>query len=235
MFPEQIFSRICHVKIGYEDRERHIRSEFAKRGVPVNWYLDHDIPDLSAEDRISSLNPAALSLALKHIGIWHEFLKTDLPFCLVFEDDVFLARNFVARLRDCIEELGAGRKAVVYLGNGGNYYTAWSKLTKGRSLYPATHSRCTDSYVLTRSAAEARCAWFADRKPVQPIDFEVNFSDRDTGTEILWFERPVVEQGTHNGRFATSIGDRQRPLWYKRLEWGFKKYRRQFFGHSAAD
>lgn len=173
-------------------------------------------------------------MARKHIGIWRAFLSTDLPFCLVFEDDVFLARNFIPRLADCLSELGPERQAVVYVGNGGNYYTPRSKLTKGRSLYPGKHSRCTDSYVLTRSAAQARHQWFEGRQIADPIDIAVNLSDQETGTEILWFERPIVEQGTHNGRFATSITPaRQRPLWFKRLEWAWKKYRRQLFGHAA--
>lgn len=235
MFPSHVFTKICHVKTGYEDRERHIHKEFAHRGVPVNWFLDHDVPDLPEEDRHSVLKAAEVSLTRKHIGIWREFLKTDQPFCLVFEDDVFLARNFVARLLDGINELGADRRAVVYLGNGGNYYTPWSAMKKGRCLYPAQHSRCTDSYLLTRSAAEARCQWFDSNPLTRPIDLQVNISDADTGVEILWFERPIVEQGTHNGRFVTSmLPGRYRPLWYKWLEWRWKKYRRMLFGHSAS-
>ncbi|CDX17826.1 conserved hypothetical protein [Mesorhizobium sp. ORS 3324] len=230
---DQVFTRICHVKTGYEDRERHIYDEFDRHGIPVNWYLDHDVADLSPEDLRSGLKPAEISLTLKHLGIWQEFLQTDLPYCLVFEDDVFLARNFSARLADCLHELDPSRHAVVYLGNGGNYYTPWYSLKNGQSLYPATHSRCTDSYILTRSAAQARCEWFANRRVTRPIDHEVNFSDRDAGVEILWFERPIVEQGTHNGRFLTSISDKQQPLWYKRLEWGWKKYRRMLLGHSS--
>lgn len=234
VFKNQVYIRICHVKTGYEDRERHIAAEFGRHGVPVNWYLDHDIADLEDEEQRSD-RPAQMSLSRKHIGIWRDFLKTDLPYCLVFEDDVFLARNFVPRLADCLGELSPDRKAVVYLGNGGNYYTPRSKLRPRQFLYPGKHSRCTDSYILTRSTAEARCQWFNDRKLDRPIDWEVNSSDNETGVEILWFERPIVEQGTHNGRFATSISpDRRRPLWYKRLEWAFKKYRRKLFGHTAA-
>ncbi|MDG4909836.1 glycosyltransferase family 25 protein [Mesorhizobium sp. WSM4898] len=208
--------------------------EFSRRGVPVNWFVDHDVPDLSESDRQSRLKPAEISLARKHIGIWDDFLMTEKPFCLVFEDDVFLSPNFVARLNDCIRELTVERQAVVYLGNGGNYYTSWLILRRGRSLYPAKHSRCTDSYVLTRSAAEARLRWFRENEFTKPSDLAVNNCDRETNTEILWFERPIVEQGSQNGRFKTSIStNRGRPLWYKRLEWRWKKFRRQFSGHRV--
>lgn len=238
-FPQNVFSRICHVKLGYEDRERHIIREFATRGVPVNWYLEWDVADISDGARnafaVNTLTPAAISLALKHAGIWREFLATDLPFCLVFEDDVFLAKNFVVRLAQCLSELGdPKRSAVVYLGNGGNYYTPLKALVEGRALYPGPHSRCTDSYVLTRSAAEARCAWFENNKLALPIDHQVNSIDAEKGIEVLWFERPIVEQGSANGAFSSSITPlRQRPRWYARVEWNWKKFRRRIFGHTT--
>ncbi|MDG4891797.1 glycosyltransferase family 25 protein [Mesorhizobium sp. WSM4887] len=88
--------------------------EFSQRGVPVDWFVDHDVPDLSEADRQSRLKRAEISLARKHIGIWDDFLRTEKQFCLVFEDDVFLSPNFVTRLNDCIRELTAERQAVVY-------------------------------------------------------------------------------------------------------------------------
>lgn len=238
IFPTNVFSRICHVKHGYQDRERHILSEFRRRGVPVNWYLDWDIADISEAQRhlfsACGVNPAEVSLSMKHVGIWREFLATDLPFCLVFEDDVFLARDFVARLRQCLDELGdPKRSAVVYLGNAGNYYTPRTSLVNGRSLYPAPHSRCTDSYLLTRSAADARCRWFMKNKLERPLDHQVNVIDAHANIDVLWFERPIVEQGSANGAFPTSITpSRQRPRWYARMEWNWKKFCRLYFGHS---
>ncbi|TJX12523.1 MAG: hypothetical protein E5W21_36960, partial [Mesorhizobium sp.] len=111
------------------DRRRHIVREFERRGVPVTFYTDWDQPDITP-DILAELvapsftHPPAVSLALKHVGIWRDFLETDLPYCLVFEDDVFLARDFVAKFRQGLAELGSPmRKAVIYLGNGSNYYT----------------------------------------------------------------------------------------------------------------
>lgn len=240
MFPsDQIFTRVCHVKSGYEDRERHILKEFGRRGVPVNFYTEWDREDITDTMRVSltgadALSAAALSLAMKHIGIWREFLKSGKPYCLVFEDDVFLARDFVSKLKACIIELGSPeRKSVVYLGNGSNYYVAWKNLRKGQRLYPAKHARCTDSYLITRPVAESRCAWFATNKISTTIDHLIEKVDPMIGVEMLWFERPIVEQGSENGAFRSAIIDKKRPLWVKRLEWNWKKYRRRFFGHTA--
>lgn len=240
MFPDQVFTRVCHVKSGFEDRERHIIKEFGRRGVPVHFYTDwdrQDIPDAMRDSFTDSetLSLAALSLGLKHLGIWREFLESDKPYCLVFEDDVFLARDFVAKLNLCIAELGSPeRMAVVYLGNGSNYYVAWKNLRKGQRLYPAIHARCTDSYLITRPVAEARCAWFAHNKISSTIDHLIEKVDPKIGVEMLWFERPIVEQGSENGAFRSAIYDRKRrPLWLRRLQWNWKKYRRQIVGHTS--
>lgn len=240
MFPsDQVFIRVCHVKKGYEDRERHIREEFNKRGVPVNFFLDWDVADVTEEAKASftasnRLRASEISLGLKHIGVWREFLKTDLPYCLVFEDDVFLAKNFVRKLNECLAEIGSpARRAAVYLGNGCNYYVAGWKLRKGQQLYPALHARCADSYLITRPVAEARLAWIDKHKVSLPIDHQIEFIDEQLGIEMLWFERPIVEQGSQNGAFQSSVAGRRHLLRFKQIDWFLVKHWRRFFGHSS--
>jgi len=239
-FPrDQVFTRICHVKQGYDDRRRHIVREFERRGVPVYFYTDWDQADITPEIRNELVAPAlthlaTVSLALKHVGIWRDFLETDLPYCLVFEDDVFLARDFVAKFRQGLAELGGStRKAVIYLGNGSNYYTPSWKLRKGQKLYPALHARCADSYLITRPVAEARCAWIAQNKISTAIDHQIEQMDERLGVEMLWFERPIAEQGSENGSFHTSVASKKQPLFYKKLKWTLKKFRRMIFGYNA--
>ncbi|MER8374398.1 glycosyltransferase family 25 protein [Mesorhizobium sp. M1406] len=238
-FPaDQVYVRVCHVKQGYEDREQHIARQIGRHGIPATWYLHWDVADITDEEVERLTVPGALKLAelscsLKHIGIWRDFLKTDKPYCLVLEDDVFLAANFNTKFNAALAELGdPNRKAAIYIGNAGTYYISAFKLKRGQHLYPAPHGRSTDSYIITRSVAAERCAWFDARKMSAPIGHEIDRADAALGVEVLWFERPFVEQGTHNGAFLTSINpDSQRPLWYKRMEWRYKKYRRQLVGH----
>lgn len=239
-FPSDlVYVRVAHVKTGYEQREIHIREQFRNHGMPINWYLDWDVPDFTDDDVRRLVAPGwlkmpALSCTMKHIGIWRDFLRTDFPFCLVLEDDVFLASDFNAKLNMCLSEFGGpARKAVVYIGNAGNYYISAFKLKTGKHLYAANHSRATDSYLITRPVAQARCDWFDSHQIGGPIGHELDRIDPKHGVEVLWFERPFVEQGTQSGAFKTSIGvNKQLPLWYMRLEWNWKKYRRQLFGHT---
>ena len=233
---DDVFTRVCHVKRGYEDRERHILREFERRGVPADFFLDWDMPDMSPEMRASlfgpNVSPQNASLSLKHRGIWKEFLDSGKPYCLVFEDDVFLAKDFVSKLARCIDELGdPSRHAAVYLGNGGNYYIGWRQLERGRCLYPARHGRCMDSYLITRSVAEARCDWFSKNVQTKGIHHQVDTIDPLLGVEVLWFERPIAEQGTHTGAFKTSLySTKYRPLWVKKMLWHWKKHTRRFAG-----
>ncbi len=239
-FPtDEVFVRICHVKRGYEDRERHILKEFGRRGVPVNFFLDWDIPDVTEEIRAllvgsDKLLPSEISLALKHVGIWRAFLETDKPYCLVFEDDVFLDADFVAKFNECLAEFGSpDRKAVVYLGSGSNYYVPLWKLRKHQNLYPALHARCADSYLITRPVAKARLDWLAEHRLSKPIDHQVEYIDKKLDVEMLWFERPIVEQGSQNGAFQSAVAGASRRLWFKQISWNWKKATRRFFGRSV--
>ncbi|MEQ1941920.1 glycosyltransferase family 25 protein [Mesorhizobium sp. VNQ89] len=231
---DRIFTRVCHVKVGFEDRRRHIESEFAARGVPFEFFLDHDIADLSKDEIAASpLAAPQYSLARKHIAIWEEFLTTDLPYCLVFEDDVFLAQDFVAKLAVCLDEMGSpDRFCAVYLGNGSNYYIAARELVSGRHLYAGNRSRCTDSYLITRPVAAARLDWLKRNPLDRSIDLQLDVIDPQLGVEILWFERPIVEQGSQNGSFQSSLSYQPRPLWQQAIRWNWKKLKRKVTGHA---
>ena len=231
---DRIFTRVCHVKVGFEDRRQHIQTEFEARGVPFEFFLDYDIPDLSKEEiAASTLAAPQYSLARKHIAIWKAFLETDVPYCLVFEDDVFLADDFVAKLGVCLDEIGSpDRFCAVYLGNGSNYYVAARDLVPGRHLYPGTRSKCGDSYLITRPVAEARIDWLTRNPLDQNIDLQIDVMDPQIGVEILWFERPIVEQGSQNGTFHSSLSHQPRPLWQQAIRWNWKKFKRKATGHA---
>ena len=47
------------------------------------------------------------------------------------------------------------------------------------------------------------------------------------------FERPIAEQGSENGSFHTSVASKKQPLFYKKLKWTLKKFRRMIFGYNA--
>ena len=236
---DQVYTRVCHVKQGLEVRRAHIEREFSNRGVPVDFFFDHDIPDIApAELEAAPIKPGEYSLALKHIGIWRAFLDTGKPYCLAFEDDVFLAPDFVQKLGLCLDEFGdPARRAAVYLGNGCNFHIAASEIVPGRHLYRSNTSRCTDSYLITRPVAEARLDWLKRNRITMPIDHQVNVMDENLGIEVLWFERTIVEQGSENGAFASSLREStsslrasNRPLWLRNLLRCWKKAERRTRG-----
>ncbi len=107
------------------------------------------------------------------------------------------------------------------------------EVAEGPKLYPALHARCANSYLLTRPVAKARLDWLAEHRLSKPIDHQIEHIDEKLGIEMLWFERPIVEQGSQNGAFHSSIAGAARYLWLKRIGWSCKKAIRRFFGHNA--
>ena len=234
---DQVYTRVCHVKQGLEGRRAHIDREFSKRGVPVDFFLDHDIPDIDrAELAAVPIRPGEYSVALKHVGIWRAFLDTGKPYCLVFEDDVFLAPDFVHKLGLCLYELGdPARRAAVYLGNGCNLHIPASDIVPGQHLYRSNTSRCMDSYLITRPVAEARLDWLERNPLTLPIDHQVNVMDEELGIEVLWFEPTIVEQGSENGAFASSLRDSSRPGRFRKLIRRWKKAVMQLRGKGYTE
>lgn len=84
---------------GYEDREAHINAMLHEHGIPFEYMLRGDIADLGDGLAERFLAPAigipraAQSCAVKHLLIYEEIVRRDLPGALVLEDDiVFLPR-----------------------------------------------------------------------------------------------------------------------------------------------
>lgn len=50
---------------------------------------------------------------------------------------------------------------------------------------------------------------------------------------MLWFELPIVEQGSQSGVFQSSVAGRRRQLRLKQIDWSLVKHWRRLFGHTA--
>jgi len=228
---------IIHVKKGYEDRERSIIEQFARMEMPFEWVLDHDIPDLdqSVFDRYryygDKLRPAEISCSLKHILTWERIAAGEPEGAFVFEDDVLIdIGRFKQVASAAIEEfyVEGWETGHISLGDGCAMYVPWTKIRKGRMLYPAEQVRATDSYWITRQTARMRLAWLAEHGFYLPADHLINKIDNEVGIPILWLSPTVVTQGSHTGRFASQIQVWDRGEVKEKIKWFFKKIRRKY-------
>lgn len=236
MFPENVLVYVLHVDSPqYSERKRHILSTMKKHQIPFNWMLAGDIADINNNvleelfdgdlfDKASSI----ASCCYKHYLVWEAFLASEYQYLLVFEDDVFLSDDFIEKFRVSLKELSlrSHENLTIYYGNAANLYTPSKLIQDSKTLYENTQCRAADSYLLTRESALKRCEYIQKNKFSLSVDLQTNVMDPILGIDILWFERPIVEQGSQSGCFKSSIQKNKYPQWMVKILWMLKKHRR---------
>jgi glycosyl transferase family 25 len=210
------------------ERRKLIESQLSALDLRHEFILDYDIPAITPQlrermIRSDDLSPAQQSCALKH---WHAHVlaqQRGYNRVLVLEDDVILAPDFAdVFARAMREELALAAPHVTFLGCGGHYYVPRHELQAGKLLYRQNQGRFADSYIVDRGAVERRLQWLEQHGIARPIDHLFEAIDRELGTEMYWLEPPIVEQGSHNGRFASAL-ESSHPLWFQALQYRWKK------------
>ena len=224
----------------FADRIEHIRAEMTRFGIRFEWVFDFD-PDsidpalLERTFAPSDLRISHQSLVLKHAATWHACVERNLRRVLVFEDDVVLAPHFPRVFDRAMHE--ADRLApgyLVYLGCGDNRYVE-EAAQAATTLVPGGPLSAADAIVFDREAARRRLQWMSSHRVTRPADWLMREVDRECGTPHFWLSEPVVEQGSMNGRFASSLDEkrRRRGRLYAWLRYRWSKWRYRNLGGRA--
>ena len=212
----------------FVERRRFIEAQMQALGLPFEFVLDFDIPDIPQALRArlfrgDGLSPAQQSCALKHWQAHQLILQRNLSRALILEDDVILSKEFWPALKGLMhEELALGDPHVTFLGCGGHYYVPHEHIRAGQWLYPRNQGKFADSYIVSQSTAKKRLDWIDHNGITLPIDHTFEHIDRTLATPMFWLEPPVVEQGSHNGKFSSTL-DKSHPLWFQALQFRWKK------------
>jgi len=83
----------------------------------VNGYkLPNHIIKTHVSSSYTSIGPkSAIGCALSHFKVWRTFLKTNAPYCIVFEDDVIVSKSFNTKLQKIINDVPSDFH-LLYLG-----------------------------------------------------------------------------------------------------------------------
>jgi glycosyl transferase family 25 len=212
----------------FVERRRFIEAQMAGLGLPFELVLDFDIPAIPEDLRQrlfrgSHLSPAQQSCALKHWQAHRLIAERGLSRALILEDDVIFSAQFLPALTGLMkEELALGDPHVTFLGCGGHYYVPHQQIRPGQWLYPRDQGKFADSYIVSLATVQRRLDWIAANGITQPIDHTFEHIDRTLATPMFWLEPPVVEQGSHNGKFSSAL-DKSHPLWFQALQFRWKK------------
>jgi glycosyl transferase family 25 len=221
----------------FTDRIEHMRAEMARFGIAFEWVFDFDPDSIDPEliERTfapSDLNLGHQSLVLKHAATWRACVQRNLKRVLVFEDDVVLAPHFPEALERAMREADALEPGwLVYLGCGDNRYVEGAQRSP-TMLVPGGPLSAADAIVFDRLAAQRRLQWMAGHRVTRPADWLMREVDGECGTPHFWLNDPVVEQGSMNGRFASSLDDkrRRRGRLYAWLRYRWSKWRYRNLG-----
>ena len=213
----------------FTDRAAHMRAELGRFDIPFEFIDTFNADDLDAatcECMLAPgtrLKPPDLSLILKHMEAFRRIVAAKQRCALILEDDVLLNERFDEELTAILEEAKAfDHPHIIQIGCANNMYVPKALLQPGRRLYEIDHGRATDSYLIGAEASRLRLEWLANRKFDRPVGHLFNESDREKRIRIYWSEPTIVEQGSMNGLFPTTLaaGRKDKPLWF--LKWRFR-------------
>lgn len=205
------------------ERRARLEVDLARAGINARWLTRHDrdelTPELTAryyrrdddlwrrktfytETPARALRPAELSLAMKHVEIFRHVRDGAEACALVLEDDVLLGPDFAARF-DRIFAAAPDDLDFVFVGSCCDLRVP--NPSPGQHFYAKTTpaTKCTDSFLLTRAAAERLCETILPL--TLPIDFELNYQLHAHGMKVYWVEPPLTAQGSQNGTYASAI------------------------------
>jgi len=197
----------------FADRIAHIEAELKRHRIAFEFVFDYDADAIPDEliDRMfapSDLLRTHQSLVLKHIRTWQLALERDCRRVLVFEDDAVLAQDFGAGFAAALDE--AQRLApgwLIYLGRGDNQHLGAPGV--GPALVAGGRLPATEALVFDREAARRRLEFLRTRRITRPADWLIREVDAAVGVAHCWLRRPLVHQGSMDGRFTSAL-DRKR-------------------------
>ncbi|HEX4583456.1 MAG TPA: glycosyltransferase family 25 protein [Burkholderiaceae bacterium] len=221
----------------FTDRIEHMRAQMARFGIRFEWMFDFDPESIDPAMLERTFAPSDLkvthqSLVLKHAATWRACVERKLSRVLVFEDDVVLAPDFADAFGRAMQQ--AARLApgyLIYLGCGDNRYVQ-AAAHSATTLVPGGPLSAADAIVFDRLAAQRRLDWMAGHRITRPADWLMREIDQQQGTAHFWLSEPIVEQGSMNGRFASSLDEkrRRRGRLYAWLRYRWSKWRYRNLG-----
>lgn len=212
----------------FVDRAKLIRTQLEELKLQFEWVLEYDVPAINDSIREKffknpTLLPSQQSCALKHWRVQQMIVERKLRRALVLEDDAILASDFLEIFNRMMrEESLIGEPHVTFLGCGGHYYVGSAELKEGQLLYPRNQGKFTDSYIVVFEAAKRRLEWINANGIPLPIDHLFEQIDRELSIQMYWLEPPIVEQGSHNGRFDSEI-NKIHARWFQAIQFRWKK------------
>lgn len=196
----------------FEDRGAHMKQALGQLGIVFEFVADFDPKDITEEVEQKyfapgvSMSMGAKSCALKHVRVMELMAERQEAKALVLEDDLVFDQHFVDWLLVFLKEAANFAPGyTIQLGCANNMYVPGRQLKKDQHLYSMGEVRATEAYLVDAKAAQQRWTWIMENKINLPIDHFFNRCDAALLMPIYWSDPTLVEQGSMNGMFQTTI------------------------------
>lgn len=199
---------VLSVKANFE-RIAHVARQLERHGIRFEFMFDHDADaiDETAIDGVftgSDLTLKQKSLILKNIQAWRESASKGYRRILVFEDDVILDQDFVARFDEAMRAAqGLAAGWVLFLGGKDVKVPARYFLAPGPLVELPIST--AEALVCDATAIRRRLGWLESHKIALPADHLMRQIDTACQTPHYWMTHPIVEQGSTTGLFVSQL------------------------------
>ncbi len=221
----------------FEDRGVHMRQVLERLGVDFEFVAAFDPKDITEEVERKYFAPdvqmsiGAKSCALKHVRVMELMVERKQAKALVLEDDLVFDDNFVDWMHVFLKEAEPFAPGfTIQLGCANNMYVPGKQLKKNQHLYLNKEVRATEAYLVDATAAQQRLAWILTNKINLPIDHFFNRCDSELKLPIYWSDPTLVEQGSMNGMFQTTIdsGRINKSAFRLKLKFAWQRLRKKY-------
>ena len=190
--------------VWYQQEPNDVEKEKYYNPDHLSWYRKLSMIPEQQLIPFRILKRSEISLAYKHVRMYEDIVKSAADTCLVLEDDVVFSDDFVKQFNISLKNTPADWD-MICIGSGCDLRISPDRLIPGQTAYRKAHpaSKCTDSYVITRKAAEKI---YQTIIPFNfPIDWELNYQLWHHDMKVYWWEPPLTRQGSQCGLYGSEI------------------------------
>ena len=203
------------------ERKTHMLKQLSSIGYECefvsNW--GKDVLTRKDKQRFQNLKESEISLALHHFECYKRIAEGDVPYAVIFEDDVVLGEQFREKFEKYLEELPHDFD-MLFFGEGHGVHIPVYRRKHGVSLYKKSvllknntpggidgSTRCADSYVISKKCCQkiVEIVNHPQYKVGMPLDHLLNYINYNNQFNIYWSEPVLTRQGSIDGTFKSVL------------------------------
>lgn len=181
-----------------KERKEYLEKQFFQYKITnYEFFTDYSDRNDAKKDiidkyfKLDNLSPAQICIAISHIELYKKIIANNENMCLILEDDAIFCYDFVNNFNKYINCIPSDID-IAFINDGCNLHSA--NRTSDTIWYPATYSRTTCSYLITKQACSKLLQTIIPFE--NPIDHELNKQIVLHNLKCYWCEPTLITDGS---------------------------------------